>query len=96
MQAVQAKREFNERAKENDYEQKHDNAYQYWYNRLRQLKRAKTPDVDKIKTVSEAFKVFKKEAVKYKSMVKLDKTKEKEFTTWLLKQQIVVDKLMDE
>ena len=96
VQAVQAKREFNERAKENDYEQKHDNTYQYWYNRLRRLKRAKIPDADKIKTVTEAFKVFKKEAVKRKSMVKLNKTKAKDFTDWLLKQQIVVDKLMDE
>ena len=95
VQAVQAKREFEERVKENDYEQQHENAYQYWYNRLRRLKRAENPDADKIKIVSEAFKVFKKEAVKRKGMVKLDKTKEKEFSDWLFKQQIEVDKLME-
>ena len=95
IQAIQAKQEFNERAKENDYEQKHDNAYQYWYNRLRRLKREKNPDIDKIKTVSEAFRIFKKEAVKHKNMVKLGKMKPKEFSDWLFSQQIEVDKLMD-
>jgi len=95
VQGVNLRREFEERIQENDYEQKHDNAYQYWYNRLRRLKRAKIPDTDKIKIVSETFKVFKKEAVKRKGMVKLDKTKAKDFIDWLLKQQIVVDKLME-
>lgn len=51
VQGVNLKREFEERIHDNDYEQKHDNAYQYWYNRLRRLKRAKIPDADKIKTV---------------------------------------------
>jgi len=69
--------------------------YYYWYNRLRKLKRAKNPDADKISVVSEAFEVFRKEAVKRKAMVKNKKMEPKEFKDWLFKQQNEVDRLMD-
>ena len=94
-QAVEAKREFDERAKDDDLQQSHETAYYYWYNRLRKLKRAKNPDADKISAVSEAFEVFRKEAVKRKAMVKNKKMEPKEFKDWLFKQQNEVDRLMD-
>ena len=94
VQAVQAKREFDERAKGDKLEQYYDTAYQYWYNRLRKLKRAKNPDVEKIAAVSEAFEMFRKEAVKRKSMVKREQMEIAEFTSWLAKQQNVIDSLM--
>ena len=96
VQAVQAKQEFDERAKEREYEQKHETAYYYWYNRVRKLNRANNPDGEKIKTILEAFDVFKKEAVKRKGMVKRGEMGQKEFSDWLFKQQIEVDRLMDE
>jgi len=77
-------------------EQAHETAYYYWYNRLRKLKRAKNPDADKISVVSEAFEVFRKEAVKRKAMVKNKKMEPKEFKDWLFKQQNEVDRLMGE
>jgi len=95
-QAVQAKREFDERAKESDIEQTHENTYYYWYNRVRKLKRAKTPDADKISLVSGAFEIFRKEAVKRKGMVKRGEMRAAEFSSWLFKQQNEVDELMGE
>lgn len=94
-QAVEAKREYDERAKNDSLAQSYETAYYYWYNRLRKLKRAKNPDADKISVVSEAFEVFRKEAVKRKGMVRCGKIKPKDFTDWLFKQQNEVDKLMD-
>jgi hypothetical protein len=88
-------------------EQYHETAYYYWYNRLRKLKRAKNPDADKIAAVSEAFEIFRKEAVKRKGMMKkaikamvnsTDKDKRKkstEYTLWLAEQRNVIDKLME-
>jgi len=95
VQAIQAKREFDERAKGDDVEQSYETAYYYWYNRLRKLKRAKNPDADKIKVVSAAFEIFRNEAIKRKSMVKCREMKSKDFIDWLFKQQNEVDKLMD-
>ncbi|MCL2775156.1 MAG: hypothetical protein FWD71_17680 [Oscillospiraceae bacterium] len=94
VQAVEAKREFDERAKGDKLEQYHETAYYYWYNRLRKLKRAKNPDADKIFVVSGAFKIFRKEAVKRKDMVKRGEMKITDFSVWLFKQQNEVDKLM--
>ena len=55
----------------------------------------KNPDADKISVVSEAFEIFRKEAVNRKNMVKRNEMNPKEFSDWLFKQQIEVDKLMD-
>ncbi|MCL2774934.1 MAG: hypothetical protein FWD71_16535 [Oscillospiraceae bacterium] len=96
VQAVQAKQEFDERAKSDSLEQSYETAYYYWYNRLRKLKRAKNPDVEKISVVSGAFEVFRKEAIKCKGMVKRREMGQKEYADWLFKQQNEVDKLMDE
>jgi len=96
VQAAEAKREFDERAKGDRLEQYHETAYQYWYNRLRKLKRAKNPDADKLALVSGAFEVFRKEAVERKGKVKRGEMKLTEFSDWLFKQQNAVDKLMGE
>jgi len=95
VQAVQAKREFDERAKEDNLEKYHETAYYYWYNRLRKLKRAKTPDAGRISAVSGAFEIFRKEAVKRKNMVKRGEMELREFSSWLFKQQNEVDALME-
>jgi len=95
VQGVNLKREFEERVKDDKLEQYYDAAYFYWYNRLRKLKRPQNSDVDKISAVSEAFKVFRKEAIKRKGMVKREEMKEADFTSWLMEQQGEVDKLMD-
>lgn len=72
-QAAEAKREFDERAKGNRLEQLYDAAYYYWYNRLRKLRREKAANPEKAAAVGEAFKAFRKEAVKRKGEVKCGK-----------------------
>jgi len=94
VQAVQAKRDFDEKAKGDKLAQYYETTYFYWYNRLRKLKCQQSPDGEKISTVSETFKVFRKEAIKRKGMVKRDKMKVADFTSWLEKQKEEVDKLM--
>ncbi|MDL2327526.1 hypothetical protein LJC64_02555 [Ruminococcaceae bacterium OttesenSCG-928-A11] len=94
-QAVEAKREFDERAKGDRLEQLHEAAYYYWYNRLRKLKRGKTADTEKAAAVGEAFKGFRKEAVRRKGMVKRGEMPFAEFSAWLIEQQNKVDRLME-
>jgi hypothetical protein len=95
-QAVEAKREFDERAKADRLEQLHESAYYYWYNRLRKLKRAGADDSEKAVAVGAAFKVFRKEAVKQKTEVRQGGRKRSDFSAWLVEQQNEVDRLMDE
>ncbi len=96
VQAVEAKREFDERAKTNQLEKLHEAAYYYWYNRLRKLKRSGDADTDKIATVGAIFAVFRKEAVKRKGMVKRGEMALADFSSWLIGQQDEVDRLMGE
>ena len=94
-QAAEAKREFDERAKGDRLEQLHEAAYYYWYNRLRKLKRGKAANLEKAAAVGEAFKAFRKEAVKRKGQVKRGEMKLTDFSSWLVAAQNEVDRLMD-
>jgi hypothetical protein len=96
VQAVEAKREFDERAKNDRLEQLHEAAYYYWYNRLRKLRRGKAADTEKAAVVSAAFKEFRKEAVKRKGQVKHGEMKLTDFSSWLIEQQEEADRLMGE
>lgn len=93
-QAVEGKREFDERAKGDRLEQLYEAAYYYWYNRLRKLKRGKTADLDKAAAVGEAFGVFRKEAIRQKGQVKRGEMKLNDFSSWLIAQQDEIDRLM--
>jgi hypothetical protein len=95
VQAVAAKREFDAKTKGDRLEQLCDATYFYWYNRLRKLKRAKTPDLVKIPAVKEAFAVYRKETKIKKTQVKCKEMKLSDFSNWLIKQQNIVDKLME-
>jgi hypothetical protein len=93
-QAVEAKREFDERVKSDRLEQLHEAAYYYWYNRLRKLKRGKAADSEKLAAITEVFEVFRNEAVRRKRLVKSGEMKLSEFSSWLIEQQNEVDRLM--
>jgi hypothetical protein len=94
-QAVEAKREFDEKAKHSQVEQWHEAAYYYWYNRMRKLKRAGDTDSEKAVAVSAAFQAFRKEAVMLKSMVKHKEIESREFSSWLAEQKNVIDRMME-
>lgn len=95
-QAVEAKREFDERAKGDQLEKIHEAVYYYWYNRLRKLKRDKAADPERLAALESAFAVYKKEAVRQKKLVKRSEMKLADYSTWLTEQRDDVDKLMDD
>ena len=96
VKAVEAKREFDERAKNDRTEQLDEAAYYYWYNRLRRLRKGKAADPEKAAAVAVAFKVFRKEAVKRKKLVKTGEAPIQGFTDWLNRQRNEIDRLMGE
>ncbi|MDR0221374.1 MAG: hypothetical protein LBI54_08240 [Lachnospiraceae bacterium] len=93
--AVEAKREFDERAKGNRLEQVYETAYNYWYTRLRKLKKGKNADPEKTVVVKAAFDSFRKEAVRRKGDVKRGEAKLSDFAGWLVEQNEAVDQLMN-
>jgi hypothetical protein len=96
VQAVENKREFDERAKGDKLEQLHESAYNYWYNRLRKLKKGNAADPERTAAVDAAFKVYRKEAVKRKTAVKNGEMSFSDFATWLADRQNAADALMGE
>jgi len=93
VQAVTAKREFNERMKGEEVEQLYDNTYQYWYNRKRRLKKSNPVGAEDFNAV---FVKFRQEALKRKKAVKKREMLLTDFANWLLKQQGEADRLMGE
>ena len=96
VQAVSAKREFDERVKGDRLEQLDEAAYYYWYNRLRKLRKGKTANPKKAAAFKVEFDKFRKEAVRQKAMVKREKMRLVDFTSWLAMQQDKADRLMGE
>jgi hypothetical protein len=78
---LESKREFDERAKGDRLEQLHENAYNYWYNRLRKLKKGNAADPERAAVVGAAFKVYRREAVKRKTAVKNGEMSFSDFAT---------------
>lgn len=93
VQAVEAKRQFDERAKDDRLEQLHEAAYYYWYNRIRKLKRS--GQTERLAEVEATFAEFRAEAIKHKAAVKKNEMKLSDFSSWLMEQQRVIDRLME-
>ena len=94
VQAVEAKRQFDERAKGDRPAQLYETTYNYWYNRLRSLKRANAAP-EKIAAASEAFASFRTEANGKRAEVKCGGMPLSEFSSWLVQKQDEIDRLME-
>jgi len=88
------KQRFDEKAKELPYERQHKNAYMYWYNKVKKL-RKEAADPDSLATVEGAFESFKAENAERKTAVKEGRMPEKEYTDWLYAKQSEIDRLMN-
>jgi hypothetical protein len=94
VQAVEVKRDFDERAKGDRLEQLDEAAYYYWYNRLRKLRKGKAANPDKAAAFKVEFDAFRAEAVRRKAEVKRGEVKLSDFSAWLAEQQNEADRLM--
>ena len=94
-QALQNKREFDERARENNYDLLYKNECQNWRNKINKAKRtAGFPD-DRLEEMLTAFEAFKKEALQRKRAVKERTASPKEFTDWLYQQSSIIVELAE-
>jgi len=94
VQAVAAKREFDERAKGDRLEQIDEAAYYYWYNRYRKLRKNKSASPKKAAAFKAAFDSFWAAAVRNKAAVKRGEMGFSEFASWLVQSQGEADRLI--
>ena len=92
-QALQNKREFDERARENNYDLLYKNECQNWRNKINKAKRTAGFPADRLEEMLTAFEAFKKEALRRKKAVKERTASPKEFTDWLYQQSNIIVEL---
>ena len=93
VQALQNKREFDERARENNYDLLYKNECQNWRNKINRVKNTAGFPADRLEKIQVAFSDFKKEALQRKKAVKTGTASPKEFTDWLYQQSDIILKL---
>ena len=94
-QALQNKREFDERARENNYDLLYKNECQNWRNKINRVKNTAGFPADRLEKIQSAFSDFKKEALQRKKAVKTGTASPKEFTDWLYQQSNVIVELTE-
>ena len=78
-QFLQNKREFDERARENNYDLLYKNECQNWRNKINKAKKTSGFPADRLEEMLAAFESFKKEALQRKQAVKKKIASPKEF-----------------
>ena len=91
---TESKNKYNNQVKDNKAEKYYDVAYDYWYNRQRNLRRNKNTSQEKQANFDNAFKVYRKEAVRLKAEVNKGNMNFADFTAWIEKQKDIADKLI--
>ena len=92
-QSLQNKREFDERARENNYDLLYKNECQNWRNKINKAKRTVGFPADRLEEMLTAFEAFKKEVLQRKKAVKERTASPKEFTDWLYQQSNIIVEL---
>ena len=94
-QALQNKRDFDQRAKENNYDHQYKNESQNWRNQINRVKKNPSFPPERIEQIESVYADFRKEALRRKKLVKEKKTSPKEFSDWLYQQSSVIMKLCE-
>ena len=95
-QALQNKREFDERARDNNYDLVYKNECQHWRNIINKAKKNPGLPTDRLEKMQAAFEAFKKEALQRKKAIKTEKASPKNFTDWLYQQSSILTDLLEE
>lgn len=93
-QALQNKRDFDTRARENNFDLLYKNECQNWRNKINRAKRTANFPADRLEKVQAAFSAFKEEALQRKKQIKEQKTSPQEFTDWLYQQSGIIINLL--
>lgn len=89
-QALQNKREFDERARENNYDLLYKNECQNWRNKINKAKKTDGFPDERLEEMKNAFDTFKKEALHRKKLIHTGESNAKEFMDWIYLQDNII------
>ncbi len=92
-QSLQNKRDYDERARENNYDLLYKNECQNWRNKINKAKKTDGFPEERLKEMKNAFETFKKGALLRKKLVRAGECSAKEFMDWLYQQDSTIVKL---
>lgn len=95
-QALQNKREFDARARENNYDLLYKNECQSWRNKIKRAERTEGFPADRLLKMLEVFETFKKVALQKKKLIREHKMLPQEFMDWLYQQSSVIMGLVED
>lgn len=81
-----AKRDFDARAIENEYDHIYKNEAQHWLHYIHRMEKSTDCSPEQLSTLKSAYEDFKKEAKKRKTAVKGGRTSVDEFRDWIIMQ----------
>lgn len=94
-QALQNKREFDGRARDNSYDLAYKNECQHWRNIINSAKKKSGFPADRLAAMQAAFESFRREALQRKRAIRTEKASPKEFTDWLYQQNSIIIDLLN-
>lgn len=92
-QALQNKRDFDERARENNYDLLYKNECQNWRNKINKAKKTDGFPSEKLEKMKDEFEAFKTEALQRKKLIRTGESSAKEFTNWIYQQDSIIVEL---
>ena len=90
----ETKKQYDDKVRQTDYERAAKNGYQYWYSRMKKIRKNPGVSQQRLAEYEAAFKSFLTEMESLKKKVKNDTLSEQEFRSWLLRQRSIVDHLV--
>ena len=91
-QAIQNKREFDKKARGNDYDHQYKNKRPGWCNVMNKAKKMPGCPPERLAAMQVAFDAFKKETLRWKTLVKSKQSSLEEFRDWIaLQKSIILD-----
>ena len=89
-QSLQNKRDFDERARENNYDLLYKNECQNWRNKINKAKKTDGFPDERLEEMKNTFEAFKKEALQRKKLIRTGESSPKEFTDWIYQQNTII------
>lgn len=90
-----ARKSFDSRSREEEYEQAYKREYMFWYNRIKKLEKNHAPQ-EQIQRAKAALRQFRKEAGQRKKQIQNGALSMTQFMNWMIGQEPVIQEICGE
>lgn len=90
-----ARKNFDSKSKEEEYEQAYKREYMFWYNRIKKQEKNHASQ-EQIQRAKTALRQFRKEAVECKKQVQNGKLSTVQFVNWMIGQEPIIQEICGE